>query len=91
MMSQTAEYALRAAVFLADQEGNHCTTAEIAEGTQVPQGYLAKVMQALSRGRVVNAQRGPNGGFTLRKPAGELTLWKLLTASTRFDDSTSAR
>lgn len=80
MMSQTAEYALRAAVYLADQEGDPCTTAEIAEGTQVPQGYLAKVMQALSRGRVVNAQRGPNGGFTLRKPAGELTLLEVVNS-----------
>lgn len=78
MLSQTAEYALRASVFLADRDSAPCTTAEIAEGTQVPQGYLAKVMQALSRGRVVNAQRGPNGGFTLRKPADELTLLEVV-------------
>lgn len=78
MMSQTAEYALRAAVFLADQEGAPSTTAAIAEGTLIPQGYLAKVMLALSRGRVVNAQRGPNGGFTLRKPAAELTLLEVV-------------
>jgi Rrf2 family protein len=80
MMSQTAEYSLRAAVFLADQDGSPSTTAEIAEGTQIPQGYLAKVMLALSRGRVVNAQRGPNGGFTLRKPAAELTLVEVVNA-----------
>lgn len=78
MLSQTSEYALRATVFLADRGGALCTTAEIAEGTQIPQGYLAKVMQALSRGRVVNAQRGPNGGFTLRKPAHELTLLEVV-------------
>jgi Rrf2 family protein len=78
MLSQTAEYALRASVFLADHEGEPRTTAEIAEETQIPQGYLAKVMQALSRGRVVNAQRGPNGGFTLRKPAVELTLLEVV-------------
>lgn len=80
MISQTAEYSLRATVFLADQDGAHCTTAQIAEGTQIPQGYLAKVMQALSRGRVVNAQRGPNGGFTLRKKAEELTLLEVINA-----------
>jgi len=80
MMSQTAEYALRAAVYLADREGSPCTTAEIAEGTQVPQGYLAKVMQALSRARVVNAQRGPNGGFTLRTPAEQLPLIDVVNA-----------
>jgi len=48
MISQTAEYALRAIVFLADQQGTARTTAQIAEVTQVPPGYLAKVMQSLS-------------------------------------------
>ena len=80
MISQTAEYSLRATVFLADQKGAWCTTADIAEETQIPQGYLAKVMQALGRGRVVNAQRGPNGGFTLRKKAEELTLLEVINA-----------
>lgn len=80
MISQTAEYALRATVFLADREGAACTTAQIAEGTLIPQGYLAKVMQALSRARVVRAQRGPNGGFTLRQFADELTLLEVINA-----------
>lgn len=88
-MSQTAEYALRAAVFLADQNGDLCTTAEIAEGTQVPQGYLAKVLLDLSRSHIVNSQRGPKGGFTLCKPAGELTLLEVVNAvdvSRRFHE-----
>ena len=45
MITQTAEYALRAIVFLADQQGAPKTTQQIAEATQVPAGYLAKVMQ----------------------------------------------
>ena len=74
MISQTAEYALRAIVYLADQEGQPRTTAQIAEATQVPAGYLAKVMQALSKVRLVNSQRGLNGGFTLTRDANELTM-----------------
>ena len=71
MISQTAEYALRAIVYLADQRGSPRTTAQIAEATQVPPGYLAKVMQSLSRTKLVHSQRGLNGGFTLtRDPAG---------------------
>jgi Rrf2 family protein len=65
MISQTAEYALRAIVYLAEQEGSPRTTAQIAEATQVPAGYLAKVMQSLGRAQLVNSQRGLNGGFTL--------------------------
>lgn len=78
MISQTAEYALRAVVFLAEQKDELCTNAQISEGTQIPQGYLAKIMQSLSRGQVVNAQRGPNGGFSLRKSADKLTLLEVV-------------
>lgn len=80
MISQTAEYALRAVVFLADQEGEPRTTAVISEGTQLPAGYLAKVMQLLSRGRIVNSQRGLHGGFTLIKNPDELSVLEVINA-----------
>lgn len=80
MISQTAEYALRAIVFLADQEGVPRTTAKISEGTQIPAGYLAKVMQQLSRANVVNAQRGLHGGFTLATKPTELTVLEVVNA-----------
>ena len=80
MISQTAEYALRAIVYLADQRGAPRTTAQIAEATQVPPGYLAKVMQSLSRTKLVHSQRGLNGGFTLvRDPAG-LPMLEIIAA-----------
>ena len=79
MLSQTAEYALRAIVYLADHTDPQ-TTTRIAEGTQVPAGYLAKVMQHLSRAKVVHAQRGLNGGFTLERPATELTVLDVINA-----------
>ena len=80
MISQTAEYALRAVVYLADQDGRPCTTARISEATQVPAGYLAKVMQSLSRNRVVNSQRGLHGGFTLLTSPEELSMLEVINA-----------
>lgn len=47
MISQTAEYALRAVVYLGSQTGQPTTTQRIAAATQVPVGYLSKVMQSL--------------------------------------------
>lgn len=74
MISQTAEYALRAVVFLADQAPNAQTTQQIAKVTMAPAGYLAKVMQGLSRAGLVHAQRGLHGGFTLARSPEELTV-----------------
>jgi Rrf2 family protein len=80
MISQTAEYALRAIVFLANEGGQARTSSEIARVTHVPPGYLAKVMQSLSRARVVKSQRGLNGGFTLAHAPEELTVLAVINA-----------
>jgi Rrf2 family transcriptional regulator, nitric oxide-sensitive transcriptional repressor len=80
MFSQTVEYALRAIVYLADQGGSPCTTQQIAEVTHVPPGYLAKVMQSLSRAGLVSSQRGLHGGFALAKSAKTLTVLDVVQA-----------
>jgi Rrf2 family protein len=80
MISQTAEYALRAIVYLADQSDAPQTTQQIAEVTRVPAGYLAKVMQGLSRSGLVRAQRGVHGGFTLAVSPKELTVLDVVQA-----------
>ena len=80
MFSQTAEYALRAVVYLASQEGAPRTTQEIARATKVPTGYLSKVMQSLGRKHLVQSQRGLHGGFTLARPPEELTVLDVIGA-----------
>jgi Rrf2 family protein len=80
MFSQTAEYALRAVVYLASQEGAAQTTQQIAEATRVPAGYLSKVMQSLTRAGLVHSQRGLHGGFTLAHPTDELTVLDVIEA-----------
>jgi Rrf2 family protein len=80
MISQTAEYALRAIVYLANQGGAAQTTTQISGATQVPAGYLAKVMQGLSREGIVKSQRGLNGGFTLAHEPEELSILAVVNA-----------
>jgi Rrf2 family protein len=80
MFTQTAEYALRAVVSLADSSGEPMTTQQIASVTQVPLDYLSKVMQALGRGGLVESQRGKHGGFRLARPANRLTILDVLNA-----------
>ncbi len=79
MISQTAEYALRAVVSLAEADGPR-TTREIAEQTRVPNGYLSKVLQALTQAGLVRGRRGLGGGFLLLKPADEMTVYEVLQA-----------
>lgn len=80
MISQTAEYALRAVVYLASQRGAALTTQQIAAATKVPAGYLSKVLQALGRAGLVTSQRGLHGGFTLARPPEELTVLEVINS-----------
>ena len=79
MISQTAEYALRAVTYLADHAAAQ-TAEAIAQGTKVPVGYLAKVLQGLVRSGLVTSQRGLHGGFTLARPAKELAIYDVVQA-----------
>lgn len=80
MFTQTAEYALRAAVALASREGS-LTAAEIAAETQVPLQYLSKVLQGLNRAGLVTALRGKYGGYQLARPADQISVLDVLNAT----------
>src|SRR5262245_48007280 len=78
MLSQTSEYALRAAVWLAQNHGSSQTTQQIASATKVPPGYLSKVLQVLGRAGLVRASRGKGGGFELSKPPASLRVLEIV-------------
>jgi Rrf2 family protein len=80
MITATGEYALRAAVFLAQNTGHAQTSTLIAEGTKVPQGYLSKILQQMVRANVITSQRGIHGGFVLARPAREISVLDVLRA-----------
>jgi Rrf2 family protein len=80
VISQTAEYALRSVVFLGSQVGQPVTTQRIAAATQVPVGYLSKVLQALGKAGLVDAQRGLRGGYMLSRRPDELTMLEVINA-----------
>ncbi|MEX0717834.1 MAG: Rrf2 family transcriptional regulator [Planctomycetaceae bacterium] len=78
MLSQTVEYALRAMVYLASETGHPRTTEQIAARTRVPHAYLAKLMQSLSRAKLVHSQRGVHGGFMLARDPSELSIFDVV-------------
>jgi len=80
MISQTAQYALRAMVYLAQYPGSSHTNQQIARVTRVPLGYLAKVLQNLSRAGLITSRRGLGGGFALAKPAEEISIYEVVQA-----------
>lgn len=78
-VSQTAEYALRSVVWLAQNPGSPQTTQQLAAGTQVSVSYLPKVLQPLSRAGILTSQRGINGGYSLNRDPEELSVLEIIS------------
>jgi len=80
MLSQTAEYALRAVLHIAEHGADRPTAVgDIAQALDVPRNYLSKTLHQLARAGVVTSTFGPGGGFQLGSPASELTLQAVIT------------
>lgn len=79
--STSIEYAIHGLVYLAGTGGaGPAMVSEIAEATQIPQSYLRKVLQLLSRGGLVASHRGARGGFSLARDARSITLQHVVEA-----------
>lgn len=80
MFSQTVEYALRAIVALAKGPEPMLTTQQIADLTHVPAYYLSKVLILLAKAELIHGTRGTGGGYTLARPADQITLLDVVSA-----------
>ena len=79
IISQTAVYALKAVLYLAEIEPGVSTRVDdIAAALRVPRNYLSKILHVLARKGVLSSIRGPHGGFQLRLDPAKLTLQQVV-------------
>lgn len=83
VLSQTAEYALRATLHLArHDDGAPIRVDDVARDLDVPRNYLSKILHELGKEGILDSTRGPKGGFRLARPAKKITLKEVVE---RFD------
>lgn len=65
-LTRAADYAVRVMVFLATlRAGDRASLPEIVKTTGAPDSFLSKVLQSLTRARLITSRRGPAGGFEI--------------------------
>ncbi|MBK7469584.1 MAG: Rrf2 family transcriptional regulator [Betaproteobacteria bacterium] len=80
ILSRTSQYAIQALIFVATQpRGVPVLIRTVAERLSVPPPYLAKIMQSLSRGKLIHSVRGRQGGVCLREGGERTDLMQILT------------
>ncbi|HVM62214.1 MAG TPA: Rrf2 family transcriptional regulator [Verrucomicrobiae bacterium] len=78
-VTRAGEYAIIGLLYLAKQAaGRTVMIDEISEAEGVPKSFLAKIFQSLAKGGFVRSHRGAGGGFSLAKPAPEITVLQVL-------------
>jgi Rrf2 family protein len=80
-ISKGVEWAAHTCALLAVlPEGAALPGDALADFLGVPQPYLAKQMQALSRAGIVSAKRGASGGYRLARLPEAISLWDITAA-----------
>jgi Rrf2 family protein len=72
-ISAKVDYAIRAMAEMAVADAP-VTAQQIAEAQDLPLRYLLGILGDLRRTRLVQSQRGPEGGFALGRPADQISL-----------------
>jgi Rrf2 family iron-sulfur cluster assembly transcriptional regulator len=69
MFSKACEYGIRALIYIAKQSllDRKVSLKEISEAIESPTAYTSKILQKLSRNSIINADKGPTGGFSMDK------------------------
>ena len=81
MFSTKAEYGVRVMAHLASNDGGQpISLGAIAEAEGLPLAYLEHLVQRLRRAGLVESRRGAHGGYSLARPAAQVTMAEVVQA-----------
>jgi len=79
-ISAKADYAIRAAAELAAASPDLVKGEQLAAAQSIPLKFLENILAELRHAGIVGSQRGADGGYSLARPAGEITLADVIRA-----------
>ena len=79
-VGKLADYALVVLHFLARRNDTQPSMRDIVDGTGLPLATVRKLMKYLVDAALVQSRRGPQGGYTLTRPLGAVSVLEIITA-----------
>lgn len=80
-LTKKADYGLMALKYLAEHgESGAQSAKDIAEAYHIPPPLLAKILQTLARSGLLVSHAGTNGGYSLARPAMEISAFEAIRA-----------
>lgn len=78
-VSKSLDYAFRALTCLCQRQ-ERIGVKELARETAIPESYCSKILRQLVKARIVSSESGPKGGYSLVRPAQEITVAEVYNA-----------
>ena len=80
-LSRTVDYAVRATLQLAKQpESIPVPCSKLASAGSMPERFLLQILRNLVTHGILRSTRGVDGGYTLVRPIGEISLLEIIEA-----------
>ncbi|MFO7917562.1 MAG: Rrf2 family transcriptional regulator [Anaerolineae bacterium] len=80
-LTRGADYGARGVIYLAKRPPDTVAlVGDIASAEDLPSSYLAKIFQDLVKEGILRSHRGAKGGFSLERPAEDITLLEVIEA-----------
>ena len=79
-ISARTDYAVRALLILAAAGTGTVTGQSLSAEQQLPQKFLEAILADLRRAGLVRSRRGPVGGYSLGRPAAEISVGDVVRA-----------
>jgi Rrf2 family protein len=80
-LTRAADYAVRVMVHLATLPARERVLLPVlAQATGTPESFLSKVLQALSRAKLISSRRGQSGGFEILERGRKASMREVIEA-----------
>jgi Rrf2 family protein len=80
-LTRAADYGVRVMVHLATLRGDkRALLRALADVTDAPESFLSKVLQALTRAKLISSWRGKSGGFVILPRGREASMLEVIEA-----------
>ncbi|NOQ31100.1 MAG: Rrf2 family transcriptional regulator [Helicobacteraceae bacterium] len=80
LLTRASEYALLSLLLLAKSD-KPLDTETLSSELKISKSFLAKILQALARRKILNSYKGVNGGFSLARKMEEISIFDIMESA----------
>jgi Rrf2 family protein len=91
LITRDTDYAIRAILYMAKKKRTSISVPELTKTLGIPRAFLRRILQKLSKNKILKSQKGKGGGFELSvlpKKIRVMDLMKIFQGEVEFSKCT---